>query len=112
MARPSSSEWNICGSPSARMITPTICTIVAIRNTQSSVSYADANQLKLIHAQQIVKTPHPNPISPARRCPSASKVRELVRRLTERHYEGQVVQQFQRRRRPVLLARVTPRHPP
>jgi hypothetical protein len=53
--RPSSIEWNTCGSPSARMITPTICTIVASRNAQSSVSYADANQEKLIHAQQIVK---------------------------------------------------------
>jgi len=30
--------------PSARTITPTICTIVATRNTQSSLSYAEANQ--------------------------------------------------------------------
>ena len=29
--------------PSARTITPTICTMVATRNTQSSLSYADAN---------------------------------------------------------------------
>jgi hypothetical protein len=35
---PWSIEANICSSPSARMITPTICTIVASRKTQSSVS--------------------------------------------------------------------------
>ena len=32
-----------CRATSHQMITPTICTIVAIRNTQSSLSYADAN---------------------------------------------------------------------
>jgi hypothetical protein len=36
-------EANISGIPSDKMITPTICTIVAIWNTQSSLSYADAN---------------------------------------------------------------------
>ena len=35
---PWSIEANICSRPSARTITPTICTIVARRKTQSSVS--------------------------------------------------------------------------
>ena len=41
--------------PRARISTPTIWIIVSRRNTQSSVSYADANQEKLIHAQLIAK---------------------------------------------------------
>ena len=40
---PSSIDANACSRPSASTITPTICTIVARRITQSSVSYADAN---------------------------------------------------------------------
>ena len=39
------------------MQTPTIWTIVTTRNTQSSVSKAEANQEKLIQAQMIAKTP-------------------------------------------------------
>ncbi len=46
------------------MITPTICTIVATRKAQSSVSYADANQEKLIHAQQTPNTAKPKPLRP------------------------------------------------
>ena len=42
-ASPRSIEANISGIRSDKMITPTICTMVAIRNTQSSLSYADAN---------------------------------------------------------------------
>ena len=55
------------------MITPTICTIVASRNAQSSVSYAEANQEKLIQAQQIEKTAKAKAVRPAARCPSASR---------------------------------------
>ena len=47
------------------MITPIICTIVASRKAQSSVSYAEANQGKLIHAQQIPNVAKPKPIMPA-----------------------------------------------
>jgi len=36
-------DANICDRPSESTITPTICTIVARRKNQSSVSYADAN---------------------------------------------------------------------
>ena len=54
---PSSMEWKRAGSPSAAMQTPTIWTIVTTRNTQSSVSKAEANQEKLIQAQMIAKTP-------------------------------------------------------
>ena len=38
MSSPWSSDSNICGRPSETTITPTICTIVARRKTQSSVS--------------------------------------------------------------------------
>ena len=47
------------------MMTPTICSIVNSRYTQSSVSYAEANQLKLIHAQQMAKVAKANAASPA-----------------------------------------------
>jgi hypothetical protein len=42
---PRSSEANSWASPSDTTITPTICTIVARRKNQSSVSYADANHV-------------------------------------------------------------------
>ena len=61
---PSSMEWNRAGSPSATMHTPTIWTIVTTRNTQSSVSKAEANQEKLIQAQMIAKTPMEKAMSP------------------------------------------------
>ena len=48
---PPAIEENTCGIPNVRTRTPTICSIVVSRYTQSSVSYAEANQLKLIHAQ-------------------------------------------------------------
>jgi hypothetical protein len=35
---PRSSDANSCGMPSATTTTPAICTIVAMRNPQSSVS--------------------------------------------------------------------------
>jgi hypothetical protein len=47
------------------MITPIICTIVASRKAQSSVSYAEANHEKLIHAQQIPNVAKPKPMRPA-----------------------------------------------
>jgi hypothetical protein len=55
------------------MITPTIWTIVASRNAQSSVSYAEANQEKLIQAQQIPNTAKLNPMRPPARWPAASR---------------------------------------
>ena len=55
------------------MITPTICTIVASRNAQSSVSYAEANQEKLIQAQQIANTARTKPGQTSGWCPSASR---------------------------------------
>src|SRR5580693_9351747 len=67
-----STETNIRGTPAARTSTPIICTMVAIRNTQSSVSYADENHEKLIQAQQIAKLAKPKPTRPAMKWPSAS----------------------------------------
>jgi hypothetical protein len=55
------------------MITPTICTMVARRNAQSSVSYAEANHEKLIHAQQMEKVATLKAARPAEKWPSASK---------------------------------------
>ena len=47
------------------MHAPTICTIVATRNTQSSVSNADANHEKLIHAQVTAKVANAKAMTPA-----------------------------------------------
>jgi len=69
---PSCSDSKSAGSPSARMSTPTICTIVVSRKIQSSVSYADANHAKLIHAHDTAKVAKANPMTPVAMCPSAS----------------------------------------
>ena len=55
------------------MITPTICIIVSSRYTQSSVSYAEANQLKPTQAQHTKSVAHRKPVRPAATCPSASR---------------------------------------
>jgi len=52
------------------MHTPTIWTIVTTRNTQSSVSNAEANHEKLIQAQTIAKTPIAKAINPVQVWPS------------------------------------------
>src|SRR5262245_60515475 len=57
---PWSIESNIGGRPSVKMMTPTICTIVMSRYTQSSVSNAEANQLKLIHAHHTANVANKN----------------------------------------------------
>ncbi len=46
-------------------MTPNICTIVISRKIQSSVSYADANQVKLIHAQETENAAKANPRMPS-----------------------------------------------
>lgn len=43
------------GTPAARISTPEIWTRVTTRNSASSVSYADANQLKFTQAHQMAK---------------------------------------------------------
>ena len=48
------------------MTTPVICTIVVSRYTQSSVSYADANHVKLIHAHTTPNIANKKPNSPLR----------------------------------------------
>ena len=53
-------------------MTPTICTIVRIRCSQSSVSNADANQVKLIHAQHTDRRTKENPHTAVAMCPSAT----------------------------------------
>src|ERR1700733_15050617 len=62
---PPAIEANTFGIPKVRTRTPTICSIVVSRYTQSSVSYAEANQLKLIHAQLTEKVANEKPASPA-----------------------------------------------
>ncbi len=42
-------------TPAASTSTPAICTSVVSRYTPSSTSYADANQVKFIHAHQMAK---------------------------------------------------------
>ena len=68
---PSSIELNIAGNPSASTITPTICSIVVMRKSQTSVSYADANQEKLVHAQVIANVANAKPTSAGRTWSSA-----------------------------------------
>src|ERR1700730_10681063 len=70
--RPSAIDENTCGMPNASTSTPTICSIVVSRYTQSSVSYAEANQLKLIHAQHTENVANTKPASPAPTWPDAS----------------------------------------
>src|SRR5260221_12093384 len=65
-------EANMRGTPAASTSTPIICTMVTMRNSQSSVSYAEENHEKLIQAQQIAKLAKPKPTRPAMKWPSAS----------------------------------------
>ena len=53
-------------------MTPAICTIVKTRNSQSSVSNAEANQEKLIHAQMIAATAKANAPTAAPPCPATT----------------------------------------
>ena len=46
---------NARGTPAASTRTPLICSMVSRRYGTSSVSYAEANQVKFIHAHQIAK---------------------------------------------------------
>jgi hypothetical protein len=46
---------NMEGTPAARMSAPAICTNTASRYGTSSQSYAEANQVKFIHAHQMAK---------------------------------------------------------
>lgn len=64
-------DSNIAGSPSARMTTPAICTIVNSRKSQSSVSKAEANHEKLIQAQASENIAKPKPMIAGPVWPSA-----------------------------------------
>ena len=46
---------NMAGTPAARIKAPVICTNTASRYGTSSLSYADANHVKFIHAHQMAK---------------------------------------------------------
>ena len=54
-------------------MTPTICTIVVRRYTQSSVSYAEANHAKLIQAHDTANVAKQNPTIPALTWPAARR---------------------------------------
>jgi hypothetical protein len=90
------------------MVAPTICTIVAMRRGQSSVSKADENQEKFIrpehceHAQQQAGEGRAD-------MAFGHPVRELVGRLPDGDDKHQVVQQLQRGRRAPAHVRVAPR---
>ena len=53
-------------------MTPTICTIVSTRCSQSSVSNADANHVKLIHAQHTDSRTKAKPHTAVAMCASAT----------------------------------------
>ena len=69
---PASIDAKTGGMPSASTMTPIICTIVRARWNQSSVSKAEANQVKLIHAQQTESTTKTNPQTAVAMWPSAT----------------------------------------
>ena len=54
-------------------MTPTICTIVVSRYTQSSVSYAEANHAKLIQAHDTANVAKQNPTIPSLTWPAARR---------------------------------------
>lgn len=61
---PSSREVNISPIPMAKTTTPAICTMVSSRCSQSSVSKAEANHVKLIQEIRIAKIASAKPSSP------------------------------------------------
>ena len=93
------------------MMTPTICTIVSTRCSQSSVSNADANHVKLIHAQHTESSTKANPHTAVAMCASGDVMRQLVPRLRERDDERQVEQQLQWGDRAVPFVRIPAQHP-
>ena len=109
---PCSIDANIGGKPSARMMTPTICTMVssAVDPVVGVVGRREPAEVD------------PRPADRERREREAEQpgadvvlgehVRELGRGDAERDDEGQVEQQFQRRRDPMLLVRIAARHRP
>ena len=54
-AAPLAAQKPARGTPAARMSTPTIWTNVSSRYGTSSLSYADENHVKFIHAHQMAK---------------------------------------------------------
>ena len=91
-------------------MTPNICTIVASRKTQSSVSYADANQVKLIQAHDTANVAKAKPMIPSPDVVVGEEAGELVGRHPERDDERQVEEQLQRRGGAVHLVRVAAAH--
>jgi hypothetical protein len=62
---------NIVGMPDARSNAPEICTKTSSRYGTSSQSYAEANQVKAIHAHQMAKKTMRYPPRPSSGCDSA-----------------------------------------
>lgn len=56
---PCAAASKLTGSPKVRTMTPIIWTSVATRNSASSLSYADANHVKFIHAHVMAKMAKP-----------------------------------------------------
>ena len=66
---PSSMEEKTAGRPIATTRTPAIWTMVRTRKSQSSLSNAEANQVKLIHAQTTAIMLTTKPMTAADACP-------------------------------------------
>ncbi len=75
------------------------------------MSYADANQVKLIHAQTVANVANRNAVSAGPDVTRGEHVSEFGARDTERDDEGQVEQQLQWRGHPMALVGITARHP-
>ncbi len=61
MTSPRSSEANSAGRPRATITTPTICTAVSTRKSQSSVTNADVNHVKFTQAHATTSIASRNP---------------------------------------------------
>ena len=90
-------------TPDASTSTPAICSKVSNRNATSSESWADANQVKFIHAHHTAKNVAANPHSAVAVCPPESSWCSAAGRPPDRDDEGQVEEQLERGRGPVLL---------
>ena len=91
-------------------MTPTICTIVVRRYTQSSVSYAEANHAKLIHAHDTANVAKQNPTIPALTWSAARRWASSSAAVPNAITNARSNNSSSGRRRAATLVRVAPRH--
>ena len=107
---PRSWASNARGTPAARISAPVIITNTARRKTTSSLSYADANHVKFIHAHQMAKNTISVAEEPRGHMRLGDRVVQFRSHGRHRHDEAEVEEQLERGRGPVRLGRVARRH--